>query len=179
MVDGVEFHLVGYLKRVAEGFGNIGKDGVHLCRRLHPFLFGVAHTVRVIQIFTRTEADQAIVRFRIFRVDKVDVVGCDNLNVVFASQFQNRFVSRYLVGVHILCGAWIMRLVPLYFQIVIISEQVLEPKDRFFRLVHSSVQDMLRDFSPDTGGAYDQVFVIFFQQLLVDARTSVKSFRPG
>ena len=57
VVDGVEFHLVGYFQCVAEGFRNIRKDGIHLCCRLHPFLFGVAHTVRVIQIFTRTKAD--------------------------------------------------------------------------------------------------------------------------
>ena len=87
VVDGVKFHLVGYFERVAEGFRNIRKDGIHLSRRLHPFLFGVAHALRVVQVFTRTEADQAVVRFRIFRVDKVDVVGRDHLDIVFTRQF--------------------------------------------------------------------------------------------
>ena len=117
--------------------------------------------------------------FRIFRIDEMNVVGRDNLDIVFTRQFQNRLVCRNLVGVYILCGVRVMCLVPLYFQIVIFSEQVLEPKDRFFGFVHPSVQDMLRNFPTDTGRANDQVFMIFFQQLLVDARTSVKSFRPG
>lgn len=103
----------------------------------------------------------------------MNVVGRDNLDIVFTRQFQNRLVCRNLVGVYILCGVRVMCLVPLYFQIVIFSEQVLEPKDRFFGLVHPSVQDMLRNFPTDTGRANDQVFMIFFQQLLVDARTSV------
>ena len=179
VVDGVEFHLVGYLQRVAEGFRNIRKEGIHLSRRLHPFLFGITHTVRVVQVFTRTEADQAVMCFRVFCVDKVNVIGRDYLDIVFTRQFQNRLVGCYLVRVYILCGVRIMCFMPLYFQVVIFSEQVLEPKNRFFGLVHPSVQDMLWNFPTDTGGAYDQVFVIFFQQLLVDTRTSVKTFRPG
>ena len=72
-----------------------------------------------------------------------------------------------------------MCLMALYLQVIIFPEQILEPEDRFFRFVHPSVQDMLRYFPTDTGGTDNQVFMIFFQQFLVDTRPSVETFRPG
>ena len=102
VVDGIEFDFIGYFERVAQRFGHIRKDRVHLRRRFHPFLLGVTHAVRIIQVFARTEADQPVVRFGIFCIDEMDVVGCDYLYVVFFRQLEYNLVDCHLVGVGVL-----------------------------------------------------------------------------
>ena len=177
-VDGVEVYFVGYLKRIAEYFGNIGKDGVHLGGRFHPFLFGIAHTGRVVEVFAGTEADQAVVCLGIFLVDEMHIVGGDQLDIVFVSQFDQDLVHFLLFGIRGAVGIRIVCLVPLHFQVIVFAEQVLEPEDRFFRLVYPVMHDMLWNLTSETGGTDDQVFVIFFQQFVVDTRTAIEAFGP-
>ena len=76
MVDTVKLHLVTNIYRIRQRFGHIGKDFIHFRTRLHPFLLGVKHTVGVIQIFSRTQANQTVVCFGILLVYKVNVIGC-------------------------------------------------------------------------------------------------------
>ena len=74
MVDGVIFYLVKNLQRIAQRFGNVGKEFVHLFACFHPFLFGIKHTARIIQILTGTQTDQTVVRFRILFIYKVNII---------------------------------------------------------------------------------------------------------
>ena len=177
-VDRIEINFIGYFKCIAECFGNIGKDGIHLCSRLHPFLFGIAHTGWIIEVFACTEADQAVVRFGIFLIDKMDVVGGDQLHIVFTCQFDQDLVYFLLLRKGSTVGIRVMCLVPLHFQVIIFAEQVLEPKDRLFSFIYPIVHDMLRYFTSQAGRANDQVFMVFLQQFMIDTRAPIKTFRP-
>ena len=62
--------------------GQVGKELVHLCRRLHPLLLAVAHTPGVVEVLARAETDEAVVGFGIFFVEEVHVIGGDDLHAV-------------------------------------------------------------------------------------------------
>ena len=108
----------------------------------------------------------------------MDVVGCNQLDIMFTCQFDQHFVYFLLFGIGGAVGVRVVCLVPLYFQVIIFAKQVFEPLDRLFRLIYPVVHDVLRDLSPQTGRADDQVFMILFDQFMVDTRTSVETFRP-
>ena len=82
------------------------------------------------------------------------------------------------MGVGAAIGLRIMRLVTLHLQVIVLAKQLLEPKHRRFRLLYLSFHDQLRDLTAQAGGADDQILVVFFQQLLVDARATIEPFRP-
>ena len=88
MVYRVIFHLVQNLQCIGKRFGNIGKKLVHLRLGLHPFLLGVKHTARVVQILARTQTDKAVVRLGILLVHKMNVIGADYFYIVLPGIFQ-------------------------------------------------------------------------------------------
>ena len=74
IVNGVGLYLVEHLNGIAERLWHIGKDLVHLLASFEPFLLGIKHTVRVVEILARAQADKAVVSFGVFFVDKMHVV---------------------------------------------------------------------------------------------------------
>ena len=92
MVYAVELYLVADVARVVQRLGHIGKQGIHLFARLEPLLLAVEHTFRVVQVFARTQADQAVVCFGILLFHEVHVVAAYQLDAVFLAEFLQLFV---------------------------------------------------------------------------------------
>ena len=178
MVYGIEFHLIGNLQRIFQCFGYIGKDAVHLCRRFHPFLFGITHTVWIIQVLSCTKTDKAVVCLGIFLVGKMDIVGGYQLYTVLTRKFDKYFVYSLLLWEGCLICIGTMCFVPLHLQIKIVAKQVFEPANSLFGLTHPIFHNMLGDFSSKTCRTHDESFVIFFKQIFIDTGPSVESFGP-
>ena len=83
MVDTVKLHLITNIYRIRQCFGYIGKYFIHFRTRLHPFLLRIKHTVRVIQVFSRAQANQTVVCFGILLIYKVNVIGAHQLHIIF------------------------------------------------------------------------------------------------
>ena len=104
MVDGVVFYLIKNFQSIAQCFGHVGKEFVHLFACLHPFLFGIKHTSRIIQILTGTQTDQTVVRFRILFVYKVNVIRTNQFDIEFLSILYQMFVHIHLQRVAFVIG---------------------------------------------------------------------------
>ena len=83
MVYRVELHLVTDIYRIRQSLRHIRKDFVHFLPRLHPLLLGIQHTLGVVQVFSGTQANQAVVRLGILFVHKVHIVGTNQLYIIF------------------------------------------------------------------------------------------------
>ena len=83
MLDVVCLHLVENLESVAESLGNILKDIVHLLASLKPFLLGVEHTGRVVEVLACGETEKVVVGFSILLIYEVGVVGAYHLDAIF------------------------------------------------------------------------------------------------
>ena len=177
VVNAVELHLVQNLAGVAQGFGQIAEDLVHLGACLEPFLFGVEHTVHVIHISVGTQAQQTVVCFGILFVHKVRVVAADNLDVQLSCHFQQTPVNVHLQGVDIPVGPYgrILHLVPLEFYIVVVAPYFLEPCCRLHGAFHVPGLYFLGHFTADTCRADDQSLMKAFQVFVVCSRTHVET----
>ena len=82
VLDAVDLYLVADLLCGGEDFGYVGEEFVHLERRLHPLLLAVAHALGVVEVLTRAEADEAVVRLGVFLIEEVNIVGGDHLHAV-------------------------------------------------------------------------------------------------
>ncbi|OAV63804.1 hypothetical protein Barb4_04706 [Bacteroidales bacterium Barb4] len=178
VVYGIVFHLAGYFQRIAQDFGQVGKEGVHLGSRFQPFLFGITHTGRVVKVLSRAETNQAVVRLRILLVYKMDIIRGNQLDLVLGSQFSQYPVYFLLARIGSTVGGRVAGRVPLQFQIIIIAEKILKPKERLLRLVRPPVHNVAGQFPPQTSRTDNQILVVFLQQSLVDTRTVVKTLRP-
>ena len=67
--------LFGNFQRVGAGFGRVGKKGAHFFGRFEIQLVGHLHPFRVVKRFTRSNAHVHVVRFPIFLLFVVAVVG--------------------------------------------------------------------------------------------------------
>ena len=177
----VDFHFVEYLAGVAECFGQVGEDGVHLGACLEPFLLGVAHAVGVVQVLARREAEEQVVGFGVVLVEEVGVVGADELYAMLACQLDEDGVDPFLhfVGLAVghLCG--VCHLVALQLQVVVVAPDVVEPLDGLLCSCQVAVLNLLGHFAADAGGADDESFVELCQVLVVGARTHVEAIDPG
>ena len=93
----------------------------------------------------------------------MDVVGSDQLDIMFAGEFDQHLVHFLLFGIRGTIGIRVVCLVPLHFQVIIFSEQFFEPQDGFFCFIYPIMHNMLRYFATQTSGTDDQIFVILFQ----------------
>ena len=57
IIDRIKLYLIAYIASIRQCFGHIGKHFVHFFTGFHPLLFGIKHTVRIVQILTRTQTD--------------------------------------------------------------------------------------------------------------------------
>ena len=96
VVERVNLYLVQNLQRVAQGFGHIAEDGVHLGLRLKPLLLGVEHTRRVVEIFSCTETEQMVVSLGVVLIHEMNVVGTDELDAIFTGQLNEHLVGLLL-----------------------------------------------------------------------------------
>ena len=162
MVDAVKFHLVADVHRIRQGFGYIGEDFVHLRLGLHPFLFGIEHTGRVVQILSSTQTNQSVMRLGILFVHEMHVVGTHQLHAELFGVFYQLGIGYLLkfksltVRLHIR----VLYLVALQLQIEIIAKHPFIPLDSFLRLIQFSLNNLFGDLSRYTRRADNQSFVI-------------------
>ena len=178
-VDGVHLHLVSDLYGVAQRLGHIGEDGVHLGRRLDPLLFGVSHTVWVVDLLARAEADQSLVRIGVVLVHEMRVVRSDQFHAVLSRKLHQHPVHLHLLRIRRRVRIRRMRLVALQLEVEIFAEESLEPQQRLLGLVLLTGHDQLRDLTPEASRGDDQPLVIAFQKLLIDPRIAIKALRPS
>ena len=181
VVDAVCLHLVENLDGVGEGFGHVGKHLVHLLARLEPLLLGVEHTVGVVQIFSRGETEQMVVRLGIVLVHEVCVVRTNQLYAVFLGELYEYAVCLLLQGEGLTVGALVgvFHLMALQLQIVVVAEHSRIPFNGLPRSGYVVLQNLCRHLSGDTCRAYDKVFVVFLQIRAVGSRTHVESVHPS
>ncbi len=178
MVDRVIFYFVEDFQRIAQGFRHIGKELIHLLPCFHPFLFGVKHTARIIQVLTGTQTNQAVMCFGIFFIHEVDVVRTNQLDVELLSVFHQVFVHIYLQWVTFVIGTGNSCLMALHLKIKIITEQILIPLYSFFSFRKLSGSNPFRYLTTEAGGADNQSFMILFEFAAVCTRTHIISARP-
>lgn len=181
VIDGVDLHLVEYLTGVAERFGDIGEDVVHLLLRLEPFLLGVAQTVGVVKILTRGDAKQVVVSLGGVLVLEVAVVGADELYAIFARELYEDLVGFLLQGKSLAVGdnVGIFDLMALQLEIVVVAKDAVIPLYGFTGTVDVTFQNLGRHLAGDAGGADDQILVIFLKVVTVGARPGVETVYPG
>ena len=113
MVDVVDIHLIDDLLRVLQRFRQVGEDSRHLFGRLEPLLFGIVHSVDVVDEVVGTQTDQSVMRLRVFFVHEVRVVGRNDLHAVFAGKFHKHRVHLFLPLVSVLITSGFLRLMAL------------------------------------------------------------------
>ena len=96
MIDRVIFYLVKNLQCIAQCFRHVSEEFIHLFACFHPFLFGIKHTGRIIQILTGTQTDQTVVRFRILFIYKVNVIRTNQFDIEFLS-----ILYQMLIHIHL------------------------------------------------------------------------------
>ena len=178
MVDAIELHLVAYIYRVRQSFGYIGKKFIHLRLGLHPLLLGVKHTLGVIQVLTRTQTYQAVVRFGILFIHKMHIVGTHQLHIVLLGVFHQFCIGHLLQIKGFMIGTRHGGLMPLQLQVKIIAKHPLVPLDSLFGLIQFSLNDFARHFARHTSRTDNQSFVIFLQLHPIGTRTHIISLRP-
>jgi len=119
------------------------------------------------------QAYQPVMGFCILFIDEVRIVGADDLDAILACQINEYRINLFLALVDLLVSTGFLRLMALEFDIIILSEEVLEPLNGLFRFgeiatFYDTVQDLLRQLTAQAGGAADDTLMPFFQQLLVD-----------
>ena len=178
-VDVVSLHFVRDFHGVLDDFRVVGEDGRHLVLRLEVFLLGVADTVRVVVVVVEGEADEAVVGRAVFLADEVDVVGRDDLHVVLGGQLEDGFVHHLLHHVDLCVGAGDFGLVALHLEVEVVAEKVFVPFDGGFGFLEVAAVDGSRDLAGQTGGAADDAFVVFLQELAVDLGFLVEAVDEG
>ncbi len=181
VVDGVGLYFVANFAGGGERVGQVGEDFVHLRPCLEPFLLRVEHSVFVVQVTPCRQAYKPVVRLGVFFVDKVAVVGADVFYAVLLRQAQQLCVYFLLQRVGIPVGAYggVRHLVALELEVVVVSEDALEPQHRLLGFLHPSRKDVLRHFAAYARRAYDEVFVESLEVLVVGARPHVEAVHPG
>ena len=180
VVDGVGLALVANLQRIAERFGNVGKDGVHLCLRLEPLLLRVEHSRGVVEVLARGQTDEAVVGLAVLLIYEMDVVAANDLNIIALRNVEKDGVDLLLhrigfaIGAHVRVG----HLVSLEFYVVVIAKDVFEPTHRFFSPLNVALHNLLRYLATQTGGADNQVFVKLLQIFVVRTRTHIEAVHP-
>ena len=150
MVDRVIFYFIEKFQCIAQRFRHIGKELVHLFSCLHPFLLGIEHTGRIIQILTGTQTDQTVMCFGIFFIHEMNVICTNQLDIKLLGIFHKIFVHLYLQRVALVIGPGNSCFMALHFKVKIIAEQVLIPLNSFFRFGKLVIGNPLRYLATET-----------------------------
>ena len=76
-------------------------------------MLAVAHASGVVEILTRAETDETVVRLGILFVEEVDVVGSDDLHTMLLPQFEEDGIDLLLLLVGLLVAERVVGLVTL------------------------------------------------------------------
>ena len=180
MVDAVDLHLVDDLLGGGKRFRQIGEDFVHFRLCFEPFLLRVEHARRIVDEVVGGKADEEIVCLGIFFVGKVRVVGANVFHAAFLGELQQCFVGLHLQRVGFAVGTLrrIFDFVPLEFEIIVLSENLLEPSHRFFGALEVATQNLARNFSAQAGRRNDESLFESLEIGLVRAGLHVEAVDP-
>ncbi len=180
VVDAVGLHLVEHLQGIGQRLGHIGENGVHLSPRLKPLLLGVAHTVRVVEVLARGDAEQMVVRLGSLLVLEVAVVGTNQLDAIFLGKLDEYLVRLLLQGESLAVGedGRVRDLMALQLQVIVIAEDTVIPLASLPRPLDVPVENLAGHLAGDTGRTDDQVLVIFLQVGTVCTGTHIESVHP-
>ena len=104
MIDAVDFYLIQYFEGIGKGFGNIREHIIHLLAGLEPFLLGIAHTVRVVEILAGSDTEQMVVSLGSLLILEVAVVGTYQLDVKLPCHLDEFLVGTLLQLVSLAVG---------------------------------------------------------------------------
>ena len=121
-----------------------------------------------------------VVRLGILLIHEVGIVGTHQFDAIFLSQFDEHLVRLLLQGEGITVGTdrRILHLMALQLQVVVVAPEPLVPLDGLTRPSDVALQDLRRHLTSDTGGAHDQVLMVFLQFMTVSTRTTVETVHP-
>ena len=105
VVNRVTLHFIAYGNRIFESLGICSENLRHLARGLHPLLLRVEHSLRVIEVLTRTQTDKTVVRLGIALLHEVDIVGADQADIVFARELHQLLIDLQLHRVCLVIGS--------------------------------------------------------------------------
>ena len=147
MVDVIDLDLIDNLLRVGECLGDVAEDFSHFIGCFQPFLLCIVHSVDIVDEMVCTQTDESVVRFGIFLVDEMGVVGGNYFDVVFAREFKKNRVDLFLALIDILVSSGFLGLMALDLDVVVFSEEGLEPLNGLFRLREiPTFGDSIEDF---------------------------------
>ena len=179
VVDRVVLDPVADLDRRGHRLGiRLPEDRGHLGGGLEPLLLRIEHALRVVEILSRREADQAVVRLGVVLVDEVHVVRADRADMVFRGQLPQVFVDLQLHGVGLVVRTLDGGLVELQLEEVVLAEEVLVPQHRLLGPGVVLGRNGARHLPGQAGRAADQPLVVFFQLRAIRSRAHVESFGP-
>ena len=113
-----EIALVHDFHGVGNRFGSVCEKGGHLFFGFKiELVAGESHAVGVVVVCRRLHAQKNVLRFRVFFIDVVHVVGRDEFDIIFLRVDAQVFVDFRLFG----------NTVILHFEIEIFSEQIFIP----------------------------------------------------
>ena len=158
----VNLHLVRNFLRGGQRFWHIREYRLHLFGRFQPLLLGVVHTVGVVVLFARAQANQPVVGLAILLVHKVHVVGGNHLRIGFCRQAQDALIGDLLLFVHRAVATRLVGFMSLNLKIVVITEDALEPHHGILGFFILTVGDVTRHLARQTRGGDNQTFVILF-----------------
>ena len=141
-------------------------------------MLAVAHASGVVEVLTRAETDEAVVRLGILFVEEVDVVGSDDLHTMLLPQLEEDSIDLLLLFIGLLVTERVVGLMALQLEVEVIAEEPLEPLDALLRLVDIAVHDVLGDLPTEAGRGGNDALMVRLQQLLVDTWAVVVAVDP-
>ena len=127
---GVQFvflDFIGDLLGVFDGFGQIREKVDHFLGGFKPFLTGIPHPGRIVDVFPGVQADQQIMGFGIFFIEKMYVVGSDKFDIQFSGYFDFLLNTALLIVVNLGSLFGIRCRMAHHFQVIIFAEQIFVP----------------------------------------------------
>ena len=78
-------------------------------------------------------------RFGVLFVDKVRVIGGNDLNIILARERDKEGIHLFLPFIHLLVAVGLLRLMALELDIVVFAKEIFEPFDRLLRLLENAL----------------------------------------
>ncbi len=116
---------------------------------------------------------------RILSIDEVNVVGSNDLYIVFLGKFPDALYYQLLFGKNAAVSFRIVSLMPLYLKVKVIAEQIDVFLKRFFCRSHRSIEYLIRDLSCKACRRCNKSLPVLSQHFLVDAGSVIKTLYPG
>ena len=104
VVNTIYLNLIQDLQGVGQGLGHIGEDSVHLCPCLEPLLLRIDHTRRIVEILTRSQAEQMVMSLCRFLILKMTVVGADQFDAILLRELHQHLVHLLLQRIGLAVG---------------------------------------------------------------------------